>query len=139
MKIFLEQTSIDNGEASLKNLIALLGVKVSKRTLDEVKNYPNYPSIGALSGCLTEWNIKNISVRLKSSQLNEIPYPAIAHLNKNAGHFVVLQKFEQNLIQYIDSEVGLVRETIEEFSKKWTGVILLVEANEKSGAENYQV
>lgn len=138
MKIFLEKTSIDNGVAALRNLIRLLKVKVSAKAFENVKNHPSYPGIEALSEGLSEWNIQNMTVRLNSVQLSEIPYPAIAHLFKNNGHFVVLQKMENGQIEYVDSQVGFISESIIEFEKKWTGIVLLVETTNESGEPRYK-
>lgn len=139
MKIYLQKKADENGIAVVQNLIKILGVKVTSNSISQIKSDPQYPNLASLSNSLFSWNINSMAVKLVASQLAEIPYPAIGHLNKNGGHFVVLHKHEQNVIQYIDPEVGLVKEPIEGFSKIWTGVALLVEANEKSGEENYEV
>lgn len=95
-------------------------------------------SIKVLSDLLTNWDIDSLPVKLELAQLREIPYPAIAHLSKNGGHFVVLQKLEDELLHYIDPDIGLIKESLKDFEKKWTGVALLVEATEKSGEDGYK-
>ena len=123
----------------IHSLINILGIKVSNSALDKsFNNHPNYPSLSALSDTLNDWSIDNMSITSSVDQLPEVPYPAIAHLHKHGGHFVVLEKLEKGLLHYIDPEIGVVKETVNEFEKKWTSVLLLVQANEKSGEENYQ-
>jgi uncharacterized membrane protein/thiol-disulfide isomerase/thioredoxin len=51
---------------------------------------------------------------------------------------VVLQKIEQETITYIDTEKGIITESITDFAKLWTGVTLLVEKNENSAEPNYK-
>lgn len=128
----------ENGLKVLISIIRLLRVRVTKSSILKIKILVGYPSLMSLSEILSEWGIKNLSVKIKSEQLHEIPYPAIAHLSKNGGHFVVLQKLEDDILYYIDPDVGLIKESLKDFEKKWTGVALLVEANEKSGEDGYR-
>ncbi|MFM9837911.1 MAG: cysteine peptidase family C39 domain-containing protein [Cyclobacteriaceae bacterium] len=137
---YFKQTELsDNGAAAVRNLISLLNIAVSVNAIKTIKLHPDYPNLLSISYFLSNWNVENLSVKIASLQIKEIPFPAIAHLHKNNGHFVVLQKFEDELLQYIDSEVGVIKESLHEFEKKWTGVVLLVQANEKSGEENYRL
>ncbi|MDZ4810487.1 MAG: cysteine peptidase family C39 domain-containing protein [Bacteroidota bacterium] len=115
-----------------------LGIKISKSTIQK-SNSSASANLTSLSDHLNEWNIKNFAVKIQKEQLIEIPYPSIAHLSKNGGHFVVLQKLENDILHYIDPDVGLIKESLKDFEKKWTGVALLVEATEKSGEDGYQV
>ncbi len=138
MKIHYQTLPKDNGVSAIKNLIELLRVKVSAKALEDVRESSHYPSLDSLSTVLSDWNIENMGVRLSLDQLVEIPYPAIAHLHKNNGHFVVLQKIENGMIQYVDPEEGQIIELLQEFEKKWSGVVLLVQADEKSGEPGYK-
>lgn len=138
MKIHHQISPQYNGVAAIKNLIGLLRVKVSAKSLEEVRQSAHYPSLDSLSTALSDWNIENMGVRLSIDQLAEIPYPAIAHLHKNNGHFVVLQKLEIDKIHYVDPEQGQVIEALQEFERKWSGVALLVQAGEKSGEPDYK-
>lgn len=126
MKLYRQKSLHDNGVAALWNLIELIKLNVSGSTLEKVQYNPNYPSLECLSNSLSDWDIENMGVRLSIGQLPEIPYPAIAHLHKNNGHFVVLKNLENDQMHYIDPEVGVVTEPLREFEKKWSGVALLV-------------
>lgn len=137
MPIYLQKSNAENGLCVLRNLLSVLNISVSSSSLSNVKNDPSYPSLDALSNALFNWNISNLAVHLAAHQLHEIPYPAIAHLQKNRGHFVVLQKLDGHQIHFIDSEIGFVVSDIGDFEKAWSGAALLVEANEKSGEEGY--
>ncbi|MCW5911489.1 MAG: thioredoxin domain-containing protein [Cyclobacteriaceae bacterium] len=112
-------------------------INVSKDTRDN-NNQNASSSLLLLSDQLNEWSVDNLAVKLQKEQLLEIPYPAIAHLNTNGGTFVVLQKIEANLLYYAYPYIGAISETIEEFDKKWTGVVLLVETSDKSGEQDYK-
>lgn len=137
MKAYYQQSIKENGVSALKNLLKVARIHVTNTSIGKIFDSPDYPSLHSLSNALDEWDCENIGVKLTVSQLAEIPYPAIAHLSKNNGHFVVLTEFGNGSLKYIDPEIGIVNEPIDEFEKKWTGVALLVQPNEKSGEEGY--
>ncbi len=137
MKIFKQSAPFENVHATVLNLAFSLNLKLTHSTLSNIKSHPDYPSLSSISDFLNELNIESLAIKASIAQLKEIPYPAISHLHKSNGRFVVLQKLENELLQYIDPEIGIVKESIQDFEKKWTGVVLLVQANEKSGEEDY--
>jgi len=138
MKIVKQSRHVTSAYASIANLVRDLNLRLSASALKQIEQHPAYPSLSSISDTLTDWQIENLAINSSIEQLKEIPYPAIAHLSKNDGHFVVLQKLDGELLNYIDPEIGLVKESLQNFEKKWTGVVLLVQANKKSGEENYQ-
>lgn len=127
----------DNVVLAVSELIRRLNVRVTTSSIQELVNHPSYPSLAAISESLTEWNIPNLSVQLTPAQLSEIPCPAIAHLRQNSGHFVVIEEVIGGEVRYTDPAMGPITETLEEFQKHWTGVLLLVEPNSKSGEIGY--
>ncbi len=139
MKIFYQHGINENGICALKSLLSEIKIQVTDKSILKILDSPDYPALQSLSDSLKEWNCDNLGVKLNASQLSEIPYPAIAHLSKNNGHFVVLTEFVNGNLKYIDPEIGIVTEPVSEFEKKWTGVALLVQPNEKSGEEGYTV
>ncbi len=138
MRIFYQNDQSDNAHATFCNLLISLGIKSTRKYLTQIKVHPNYPSLLAITDCLNDLGVASLATRINEEQLKEIPYPAIAHLHKNNGHFVVLKQLADKKMHYIDPEAGVVIEPVEEFEKKWTGVALLVEAKEKSGEADYK-
>jgi uncharacterized membrane protein/predicted double-glycine peptidase len=134
----VQKSAKENSAAAFKNLLNLLSINYTNEKITSLTNSADYPSLKSLSDSLEELNCQNLAVKLSLHQLKEIPFPAIAHLSKNNGHFVVLQKLKGEFLQYIDPEIGIVKESLQNFEMKWTGVILLAQANKKSGEENYQ-
>lgn len=114
-----------------------LSIKVSNETINQ-NNDDAVSNITSLSNQLNEWNVDNIAVKLTIDQLREIPYPAVAHLSAYGGHFVVLHRLVDEKIYYTDPLIGFISSSIEEFLKIWTGVLLLLEATEKSGEVGYE-
>lgn len=65
--------------------------------------------------------------------LDKIPLPAIAHIvvQQQLHHYVVIYKVNKGVVTVMDPAYGkLVKYTVEEFAKVWTGVLILLEPNE---------
>lgn len=120
----------------LKIIADSLLIKVSNQAISR-NNKGQSTNIKSLANQLSDWNVKNLAVKLTRDQLYEIPYPAIAHLKTKGGHFVVLQKLEEDQLTYSDPYVGPASSSLEDFVKEWTGVLLLLEKTDKSGEEGY--
>ena len=61
----------------------------------------------------------------------KIPMPAIAHVIKdNLLHYVVIHRIKKDKLLIADPAEGLVTYTKDEFSKIWSGVLLLITLNE---------
>jgi uncharacterized membrane protein len=127
----------ENAYVTLKNIVSLLCARVTSSTLDSVKTHPKYPSMLSLSESLNEWNIETMGVKISKEQLSETPLPSIAYLEPE-GIFVALTEHNDDNVKYLDSSRGEITESIEEFTKKWRGIMLLVQANEESGERNYK-
>ncbi|MBK3518390.1 peptidase domain-containing ABC transporter [Carboxylicivirga marina] len=68
-------------------------------------------------------------IEIDSSDLKDIPTPAIAHLKLAGGthHFVVIYKLGKKSVRVMDPAFGkMVAMSIDDFSKKWTGVMILM-------------
>ncbi len=124
-----------NAVVVLKDLSHLMALKISPKSFQKIVEHQEFPSMISLIDTMSEWNVASIGVRLEIDQLKDIPYPAIAHLHKNNGHFVILKKMEHEYIHYIDPEIGSIKDTLDNFNRKWTGAVLLVEKNKKSGED----
>ncbi len=66
--------------------------------------------------------------------LPQIPLPAIAHVrtDEGLGHFVVLYRVKKNSVVVADPARGILKLSRDEFSKRWTGFLLLVVPEQKA-------
>lgn len=66
--------------------------------------------------------------------LPEVPLPAIAHVrtNEELGHFVVLHRVSPQRVIIADPAHGIETLSKEEFSKRWSGYLLLLTPGEGS-------
>ncbi len=128
----------DNAITALDKLLSWLTINYTNKTVKYLKQHPNYPSINAFQDVLHEMNINNLVVRLSVDDLQDIPFPALAHFNREGGSFVVLRGIHNEQVTYYDSEYGMVTEAQQAFAEKWSGVLLLVVKNSKSGEPYYK-
>jgi hypothetical protein len=52
--MYFQTDSSDNAVCALLNINELLGIRVTKSSLLETKQYPNYPSLKSISEKMTE-------------------------------------------------------------------------------------
>ncbi|WP_208111036.1 cysteine peptidase family C39 domain-containing protein [Pedobacter duraquae] len=137
---FLE-TSQPNVIAVTKILLKALRVDVSPATIAiSLQDHPEYPSLLAISDCLTEWSLPNQSYNITKDDYDpaDLEYPFIAHSRVDGGYFMVVHNIADKQVTYSDeqSQKAIFSET--EFLKKWSGIALHATPNQKSGEENYQ-
>lgn len=65
--------------------------------------------------------------------LNQIPLPTIVHLITKEGmfHYAVLYKIKNGVVYLADPEAGYCSYSLDDFSKTWTGVLILLVPNSK--------
>ena len=88
--------------------------------------------LGMIQG-LNELGFNAKGVKGDLEAITQIPLPAIAHVivNETMHHYVVIYKVHKGKISVMDPGPGkMVHYTLEEFSKIWTGVLILLEPNE---------
>lgn len=132
--------SIDerNTIKTFKFLLNSSNVKFANRTLTEsLVGHPDFPSLMSLSDILTDFNVKNIAVQIPKEKIYEIPLPSVVYLEIEGGIFAVVNKISNRIVEWFHAGEGLKQEAESVFFDKWTGVALLVEADEKSGDLGY--
>ncbi|MES2652237.1 MAG: cysteine peptidase family C39 domain-containing protein [Bacteroidota bacterium] len=120
-------------------LLKSMSVKFSLTGLEEkLEAHPDYPSMVAISDCLTEWQVANEALRVPKEHFKDLPLPFIAHCNVNGGTFILVHGREGIQIRYSDEKKqnSLMQE--KDFVQRWSGVVLLAEADEDSGEPGYK-
>jgi len=124
----------------LKLLVQKLKIPVSTYTLaQEVKAHPDYPSMLALSDCLSNWNVPNQAFKVdkENCQLEDLPLPFIAHLKTEGGTFVLISETDPEIV-YSDEHEKSGRLAVNEFMEQWDGVMLYAEKDMMSGEQNFR-
>jgi uncharacterized membrane protein len=124
---------------ALWQLVILADIKLTQTSLkNALLQHNDFPTFASFGDVLDEFNIPNLSTRLATENLSEIPLPALAHLKDNNGDsFVVIRNITPNQIEW-QQDYKTVQENITEFTKKWGGITLLIEPDANSGESNYE-
>ncbi|MFB3895338.1 MAG: cysteine peptidase family C39 domain-containing protein [bacterium] len=121
----------------IKNIAKLCGPNALKSICDyynipaevnELAKYAGTSDQGTdLWGLYSAATIKGFTVkaiRITANQLQQIPFPAIAHIYNN--HYIVLREVNHKYIVYSDSQIGFQQMPINEFNHVWNGVLLVL-------------
>jgi len=138
---FTQKKGHNNSFLVLKNLTHQLDVPINDSTIEEtLQAHPDYPSALSICDALTEWKIDNQGVQLAPEDLPKINLPAMLSLHGGGGKlFVILFKLDDKQVHYLDMAEGWTTSSIERFTERWSGVAILVEANENSGEKDYAI
>ncbi|NML68339.1 peptidase domain-containing ABC transporter [Chryseobacterium sp. RP-3-3] len=124
----------DCGAACLASVSAHYGLKLPIAKIRQFSHTDTRGTnvLGMVQG-LEKMGFNAKGVKGGVDALPEIPLPAIAHIisKEQYHHYIVIYKVQKNKISAMDPAIGKMEEySIEEFSKLWTGVLVLLEPNE---------
>lgn len=124
----------DCGAACLASVSAHYGLKMPIAKIRQLSHTDTRGTnvLGMVQG-LEKMSFNAKGVKGGADALAEIPLPAIAHIitKEQLHHYVVIYKVTKEKIEVMDPAFGKIEEyTIEEFSKIWTGILILMEPNE---------
>lgn len=105
--------------------------------LEFLETHPDEGSMLAYADALNHFKIENAAVRITKEDLTSLPTPFIAFSQIHGGTFSVVKNLTENTIEWFDPQKGWVQDKLEDFTKTWSGVVLLAEIDEKSGEKNY--
>lgn len=124
----------DCGAACLASVAAHYGLKIPIAKVRQLSHTDTRGTnvLGLVQG-LEAIGFNAKGVKGGADVLPDIPLPAIAHIvsKEQYHHYVVIYKVSKGRISVMDPAFGKIEEySIEEFSKIWTGVLILLEPNE---------
>jgi protein-disulfide isomerase/uncharacterized membrane protein len=105
--------------------------------LEYLETHADEGSMLAYADALHHFKIENAAIRIKQEDLITLPTPFIAFSQIHGGTFSVVKNLTDSTIEWFDTQKGWVNDKLEEFTKTWSGVVLLAETDEKSGEKNY--
>jgi uncharacterized membrane protein len=105
--------------------------------LEYLETHPDEGSMLAYSDALNHFKIENAAVRITQEDLTSLPTPFVAFSQIHGGTFSMVKNLTENTIEWFDTQKGWVKDKLENFTKTWSGVVLLAETDEKSGEKNY--
>ncbi|WP_300689362.1 peptidase domain-containing ABC transporter [Chryseobacterium sp.] len=124
----------DCGAACLASVSAHYGLKMPIAKIRQLSHTDTRGTnvLGLVQG-LESMGFNAKGVKGGADVLPDIPLPAIAHIvsKEQYHHYVVIYKVAKSKVSVMDPAFGKVEEyTNEEFSKIWTGVLVLLEPNQ---------
>ena len=135
----MNTTSADNAITTLTRLLKVLGTKVTARTARRtLEEHPEFPALSSLSDALDRWRVANAAFRLGTvEQLRELPLPFLVHQDQQGGWFRLITRIEGDKLSYWDSDKGTGQQSLGDFERIWSGVVLVAETNDDSGEADY--
>lgn len=129
-----------NLESITQQLLNSLKVKISPSTVDFcLQEHPGYPTLLALSDCLSEWKVENQGYYIKRENYDsdDLLFPFIAHLKENGGRFILVRSILDGRVVYSDELKKKWEISESEFLDRWDGIAHHAEKTYKSGEDNY--
>ncbi len=133
--ILIKQHDIkDCGAACLASVASHYGLKMPIAKIRQICHTDTRGTnvLGLIQG-LEQMGFNAKGVKGGVDALLELPLPAIAHIivNGQMHHYVVIYKVTKDKVTVMDPARGKLEEyKTEDFSKVWTGVLILLEPNE---------
>jgi len=129
-----------NAEAVVYSMLKQLNIKVTEETCRNcLIDHPEYPSLIALSDCLSDWKIPNYAYRISKEEYDpsELQFPFIAHMPHAQGYFLLIHEIKEQKVYFTDENKshGIIAE--QKFLDNWDGILLHAEPTAESGQENY--
>lgn len=140
MKIF--NLRKQNLETILNALLSKLKINVTKPTaISCLQEHPQYPSMLALSDCLTGWEVSNQAYMIDKADYDpeDLLFPFVAHLRENGGRFLLIHNINHGKVKYTDEYHTQANINEDEFLNKWSGMALHAQKNEYSGEREYRL
>jgi uncharacterized membrane protein len=118
-------------QVALYKLLNYKGINIDVKIIqDELEKHPDFPSLLAVCDVLTALNIENVAFKVSFDELANVPCPFIAHTNTSNGDLITVTRLDGDDIYISTDKLEKQRTDAAEFKKKFTGVVLTVQASE---------
>lgn len=130
-----------NSVSVLNSLIEKLGIPVSSFTVkQDLEEHPDYPSLLAMSDCLTNWKVPHDVYKLDKDDFSfsDLSLPCIAHFNRLGTEFILIYEIADGKLKFSDEHKNNKVLTESEFLASWDGVVLYAKRDSESAELNYK-
>jgi ABC-type bacteriocin/lantibiotic exporter with double-glycine peptidase domain len=119
----------------LQRLLHPTTTRVSRHRLATIVAQSGQPlTLLALSTMLAHLEVETLATRVVSTELTEMPFPAISYLSLGrSGCFVILYEADQRTVTWSHPEYGRLCTTLAVFDHIWSGILLLTELEYRAG------
>lgn len=114
-------------------------VHVTNNTVTErLKSHPQYPSLKSVCDAFKEWKVEHYPMRLDKEELKEAGTSFIAHLNGDGEKLAFVPALNgASMVEYFDGYKKPKKTGEKDFFKNYSGIAVLIDANNRSGEERY--
>jgi len=129
----------DNTVFVLQKALLTHKAKVTRGSVsDFLLSHPRYPSLKSVCDGLKKWNIDHYPLKLSKQEILDLEPPFIAHIDIAGGQLALVEKTDDGKVTF---SMGKGNETVQshqEFSKKLSGGVIVMEPDQRSGEANYR-
>ncbi|HQG37246.1 MAG TPA: vitamin K epoxide reductase family protein [Bacteroidales bacterium] len=130
----------DNTVSVVQRAIRHFRIPVTKSSVKEaLKSNSYYPTLRSICDVLNEWKIEHYPLKYEPEEIRELPAPYIVHFNVGGGKLAFVSKTGDDIVTYYESYYSKRVAGYEEFLKKCSGAVILLNPDEKSGEKDYRV
>jgi hypothetical protein len=123
----------------IDSLMSELKIPITHRYLKSISELRSFFSLEEVAQVVARLNINSLGVKLNPAQIVEVQFPAIVQMFTSEAGFCIVKTVRDDFVEYVTFENGLIRKSVDDFEKEWSGIALLLEKTEKSGEPNYAV
>jgi uncharacterized membrane protein len=135
----MKRTREDNTVSVIQRAVRHFRIAVTKSSVkEELKSHSYYPSFKSISDTLNEWKVEHYPLRYKPDEMNELVAPYIAHFSNGGGQLAFVSKIRNGRATYYESFNKKKETILEEFYKRCSGAVILLNPDERSGEKNYR-
>ncbi|MFS4455520.1 vitamin K epoxide reductase family protein [Maribacter sp. 2304DJ31-5] len=121
----------------LFELVKVMNWKITYSTIDDkLLQHPSYPSMFSITNTLSDLGIDNKAVKITAEQLKQLDTPFLAHTNSE--EIVLVTSVTDSTIHYFHPSNGYRENSMINFKKLWSPLVVLVDTNAKIEEKNYK-
>lgn len=124
-------------------LLKELNVPVTMASLKKLLHeHPDYPSLLSISDVLNNYGVATLSLKIDINQLHQLTGPVLVQMEGSYGapYFTLVRAINNNQIEVYDLPENKWRiQAEEDFTYKWSGIVLLAEAGTEAGEKDYKL
>ncbi|MFH0843830.1 MAG: vitamin K epoxide reductase family protein [Bacteroidota bacterium] len=130
----------DNTISVILKTVSYFKIPVAGGTVKEaLRSHPYYPAFKSICDALNEWKIENYPLRYKPEELKQLAPPYIVHFENGGSQMIAfVTDIQENKVTYYDSYKTKRETGFDEFIKKCSGAVILLNPDENSGEKDYR-
>jgi uncharacterized membrane protein len=135
----MKRTTEDNTIYVIQRAVRHFRIPVTKGSVKEaLKSHSYYPSLKSICDVFKEWKIEHYPVRYQPDEIKDIAAPYIAHFSSGGGQLAFVSEINKGRITYYESYNAKRETKLEDFIKRCSGAVILLNPDEISGENDYR-